>query len=247
MREQVLLSKSNYKNLNNLELIKLIQEDDEEAKEYFVIQNQGLVYSCVQKFLYKGNKDDLFQIGCVGLMKAINNFDLSREVQFSTYAIPIIMGEIKRSFRDDQSIRISRSIKENYVKMMRFKEEYIQKNHREPNYDEISKGVECEIEEVYIAFDAHQHLTSIDEDINENDNKNLSLKDQLASKDIDQLLIIALNHEVSLLTKKERLILYLRFSLGYKQSEIAKRLNCTQVQISRSEKQILMKLKDKMI
>lgn len=241
-----MLSKKNYENLNNLELIQLIQENDEEAKEYFVIQNQGLVYSCIQRFLYKGNKDDLFQIGCVGLMKAMNNFDLSRELQFSTYAIPIILGEIKRSFRDDQSIRISRSIKESYVKMMRFKEDYEQKNHHEPTYEEIAIGIDCGIEQVYIAFDAHQHLTSIDEEINE-EGKSISLGDQLSKDETDQLLMIALNQEVNLLSKKERLILYLRFSLGYKQSEIARRLNCTQVQVSRYEKQILSKLKDKMI
>lgn len=241
-----MLSKKNYENLNNLELIKLIQENDEEAKEYFVIQNQGLVYSCVQRFLYKGNKDDLFQIGCVGLMKAMNNFDLSRELQFSTYAIPIILGEIKRSFRDDQSIRISRSIKENYIKMMRYKEDFEQNNHYEPTYEEIAQGTQCEIEQVYIAFDAHQHLTSIDEEINE-DGKSISLGDQLSKDEADQLLMIALNKEVNLLTNKEKLILYLRFSLGYKQSEIARRLNCTQVQVSRYEKQILSKLKDKMI
>ncbi len=241
-----MLSKKNYENLNNLELIKLIQDNDEEAKEYFVIQNQGLVYSCIQRFLYKGNKDDLFQIGCVGLMKAINNFDLSRELQFSTYAIPIILGEIKRSFRDDQSIRISRSIKENYMKMMRYKESYVQMNHHEPTYEEIAHGIDCGIEQVYIAFDAHQHLTSIDEEINE-DGKSISLGDQLSNDEKDQLLMIALNQEVNLLSKKEKLILYLRFSLGYKQSEIARRLNCTQVQVSRYEKQILSKLKDKMI
>ena len=241
-----MLSKKNYENLNNLELIKLIQENDEEAKEYFVIQNQGLVYSCIQRFLYKGNKDDLFQIGCVGLMKAINHFDLSRELQFSTYAIPIILGEIKRSFRDDQSIRISRSIKENYMKMMRYKEDYVQMNHHDPTYEEIARGVDCGIEQVYIAFDAHQHLSSIDEEINE-DGKSISLGDQLSKDEKDQLLMIALNQEVNLLSKKEKLILYLRFSLGYKQSEIARRLNCTQVQVSRYEKQILSKLKDKMI
>lgn len=241
-----MLSKKNYENLNNLELIKLIQENDEEAKEYFVIQNQGLVYSCIQRFLYKGNKDDLFQIGCVGLMKAINNFDLSRELQFSTYAIPIILGEIKRFFRDDQSIRISRSIKENYMKMMRYKEDYVQINHHEPTYEEIAHGIHCEIEQVYIAFDAHQHLSSIDEEMNE-DGKSISLGDQLSKDENDQLLMIALNQEVNLLSNKEKLILYLRFSLGYKQSEIARRLNCTQVQVSRYEKQILSKLKDRMI
>ena len=106
-------SRNSYKNLSNLELIRIIQENDEEAKEYFVLKNEGLVYSCIQRFLYKSNRDDLFQIGIVGLMKALNHFDLSKEVQFSTYAIPIILGEIKRSFRDDGSIRISRSIKEN--------------------------------------------------------------------------------------------------------------------------------------
>ena len=240
-------SRSSYKNLSNLELIKIIQEEDEEAKEFFVLKNQGLVYSCIQRFLYKGNKEDLFQIGCVGLMKALNHFDLSKDVQFSTYAIPIILGEIKRSFRDDGSIRISRSIKENYSRMLSQKEKLQHEKNYEPTYEEIAHACSCSIEEVYIAFDAHQHISSIDEEIIEGDGKMITLNDQLSDRGKDEILILGLNHEISFLSKKEKLILYFRYSLGFKQSEIAKRLNSTQVQISRTEKQILQKLKDKMI
>ena len=240
-------SRNSYKNLSNLELIRIIQENDEEAKEYFVLKNQGLVYSCIQRFLYKGNREDLFQIGIVGLMKALNHFDLSKDVQFSTYAIPIILGEIKRSFRDDGSIRISRSIKENYSRMLAQRERLIHELNSEPTYEQIATACACSIEEVYIAFDAHQHISSIDEQITESDGKTITLNDQLADVVKDEVLILGLNHEISFLSKKEKLILYFRYTLGFRQSEVAKRLNCTQVQISRAEKGILQKLKDKMI
>ena len=240
-------SKNNYKTLSNNELIKIIQQlNDEEAKEVFVIKNQGLIYSCIQKFYSKGNKEELFQIGCVGLMKALNNFDLSKEFQFSTYAIPIILGEIKRYFRDDQALRISRSIKENYKVMLKAKDEYIQTYQKEPSYEELARMSNISIEEVYIAFDAHQYVSSIDEEIND-DGKIITLSDQISKEDKDLLMSTSLNYEISLLSNKEKLILYLRYTLGYKQNEIAIRLNSTQVQISRIEKQILLKLKDKMM
>ena len=242
-----MLSKSNYKDLNNHELIKIIQQtNDEEAKEIFVIKNQGLIYSCIQKFYNKGNKEDLFQIGCVGLMKALNNFDLSKEFQFSTYAIPIILGEIKRYFRDDQAFRISRSIKDNYRIMLNVKEEYLQTYQKEASYEDIARITHFSIEEVYIAFDAHQYVSSLDEEINDN-GKVITLNDQLSKEERDILMCYSLNKEINLLTNKEKLILYLRYTLGYKQNEIALRLNSTQVQISRIEKQILLKLKDKMM
>lgn len=242
-----MLSKSNYKQLNNQELIKIIQQtNDEEAKEVFVIKNQGLIYSCIQKFYNKGNKEDLFQIGCVGLMKALNNFDLSKEFQFSTYAIPIILGEIKRYFRDDQAIRISRSIKDNYKIMLNVKEEYLQMYQKEASYEDIANITHFSIEDVYIAFDAHQYVSSLDEEIND-DGKIITLNDQLSKEEKDILMSYSLNKEINLLTNKEKLILYLRYTLGYKQNEIALRLNSTQVQISRIEKQILLKLKDKIM
>lgn len=240
--------KNSYKNLNNHELIKIIQEnDDVNAKEIFILKNQGLIYSCLKRFYTKDNKEDLFQIGCVGLMKALNNFDLTKQFQFSTYAIPIILGEMKRFFRDDTSIRVSRSIKENYSKMLMEKEKLIQELQYEPSYEEIANACKCSIEEVYIAFDAHQYIASMDEEIHESDGKTITLNDQVFIDKKDELLSIGLNYEINLLSKKEKLILYLRYSLGYKQNEIAKRLNCTQVQISRIEKQILLKLKDKMM
>lgn len=226
----------------------MIQNHDEDAKEYFVLKNKGLVYSCISRFSSsKTSKEDLFQIGCVGLMKALNHFDLKKEVQFSTYAIPIILGEIRRHFRDDSNIRIARSIKENYIKMQHIREKLVQQNHQEPAYEEIAMEGSFTIEEVYIAFDAHQQLASMDEEIAENDGKSITLNDQLSKISKDELLSITLKKEINTLTNKEKLILYFRYTLGYKQQEIAKRLNCTQVQVSRMEKAILMKLKDRMI
>lgn len=247
MREQALSSKNNYKELNNIELIKLIQNHDEEAKEYFVIKNMGLVYSCVQKFIhFRTNKDDLIQIGCVGLMKALNQFDLSRDVQFSTYAIPIIFGEIRRYFRDDGNIRISRSIKENYSRICQQKDQFIQLFGYEPNYEQLAHECNCTIEEVYTAFDAHQYMSSMDEEIVDSDGRMITLNDRLASPMEDEIMRMTLNREINTLERKEQLVIYFRYSLGYKQNEIAKRLNCTQVQVSRMEKQILNKLKQKM-
>lgn len=243
----MLSSKNNYNQYNNLELIQIIHHGNEEAKEVFVLKNMGLVYSCIKKFTSsKVSKDDLIQIGCVGLMKALNAFDLKKQVQFSTYAIPIILGEIRRYFRDEGAMRISRSIKENYRLMCQIKDEWIQKNGQEPTYEEIAKACKCSLEEVYIAFDAHQYISSMDEEIIESDGKMITLNDQCSTSKSDEVLSIALNHEIGFLSKNEQLILYFRYSLGYKQNEIAKRLNCTQVQVSRIEKQILMKLKEKM-
>ncbi|MGN1343000.1 MAG: sigma-70 family RNA polymerase sigma factor [Traorella sp.] len=240
--------RNNYSELSNHQLIELIHKtNDEKIKEIFILKNQGLIYSTIKRFISKGNKEDLFQIGCIGLMKALNNFDLSKEYQFSTYAIPIILGEIKRSFRDDQSMRISRSIKENYIKMVQSKEKLIQLYQRQPSYEEIALDSKTSIEEVYIAFDAHQYILSMDEEIYESDGKILTLNDQISKDENDLILTMSLSQEIGFLSKREQLILYFRYYLGYKQSEIAIRLHCTQVQVSRIEKQILLKLKNRMI
>ncbi len=242
----MLSSKNNFTKLNNRELILLIQNNDEMAKEVFVEKNMGLVYTCMKRFANKSNSEDLIQIGCVGLMKALNAFDLSKNLQFSTYAIPIILGEIRRYFRDEGPMRISRSIKENYSKLFHIREEFFRMNGYEPSYEDLSQLSGISLEDVYISFDAHQYVHRLDDEIHENDGKKLTLNDKVKMEEKDELLKIGLNHEISLLDKNERLILYFRYSLGYKQSEIAERLYCTQVQISRMEKQILKKLRNKM-
>ena len=237
---------STYQQLSNEELIALIQQEDEAAKEYFVEKNQGLVYSCIQRFVTKRtSKEDLFQIACIGLMKALNNFDLSLGLQFSTYAIPIMLGEIKRYFRDEGSVRISRSIKENYLVLRGVREELMQKLQREPTYQEIAIQSGYASEDVLIAFEANQFVSSIDEVLIDHNGSSMVMGERFAKKSSDENLRIALNQEISKLSVQEQLLIYYRFTLGYRQKEIAEKIGLSQVQVSRMEKLILRKLKDK--
>lgn len=235
----------NLESLSNLQLIQRIQSQDEEAKEVFLKKNQGLIYSCMKPFARRDNSDDLFQIGCVGMMKALNHFDLSLNLQFSTYAIPIILGEMKRYFRDEGSIRISRSIKENYLKLIKLKETLQQQNNCEPTFQQLSIASLIPLEDVLIAFDAFLGVASLDEIVDDNGSPR-SLYDKVqTSKSDNQLLMLAFDHELSFCSEKERCIIYMRYGLGYKQHEVATRLHMTQVQVSRLEKTILRQLKQR--
>ncbi|MDE6195585.1 MAG: sigma-70 family RNA polymerase sigma factor, partial [Erysipelotrichaceae bacterium] len=150
---------SSQKKKSNEELILLIQQGDEQAKSIFVEQNAPLIYSIIKRFSkHRVSADDLFQIGCIGLMKALNNFDQKYQVKFSTYAVPIIIGEIKRFFSDDGSIGISRSLKEGYLAMCKCKEDLIQKLHRDPTYQEIATEMKIEVGDVILAFEANQFI-----------------------------------------------------------------------------------------
>ena len=203
--------------LNN---IQLAQQGDETAKELIVKNNLGLVWSIVHRF--KNNyydKEDLFQIGCIGLMKAINNFDVHYGVQFSTYAVPIIMGEIKRYFRDDGTIKVSRSLKELNIKINKAKEKLITLYGYEPTIQEIAKELEVDVMDVVEAIDASYYPTSM------------------------WFEKIALKLEIEKLDEKERLILYMRYQLDFNQEKVAQRLNISQVQVSRLEKKIITKLR----
>ena len=141
------------------ELLKKIKEEDEEAREIFIKGNLRLVLSIIQRFYGRGeNADDLFQIGCVGLIKAIDNFDLSQGVQFSTYAVPMIIGEVKRYLRDNNSIRISRSIRDLAYKAIQFKDKYTKEKGKEPTLDEIAKELGVSVEEINFSFDAIRYL-----------------------------------------------------------------------------------------
>ncbi len=230
----------------NEELLIRIKNGDEVAKSIFVEQNIPLVHSIVKRF-HRGtaNYDELYQIGCVGLMKAINNFDLKYHVQFSTYAVPIIMGEIKRYFRDDGNMRISRSLKEGYLVMIQKKEELSQQYHREPTYQEIAGALNIDVSDVILAFEAHQFVYSLDETIYENDGAPIVLQDKVKDKEDDVTMKISLEQEIKHLEQREQLILYYRYQLGMTQGEIAKKLQISQVQVSRLEKKILHNLKQK--
>ncbi len=237
------------KTLNNEELIDRIRLGDEEAKSIFVKQNSPLVYSIVHRFgRQRASKEDLFQIGCVGLMKALNNFDTSYEVKFSTYAVPIIMGEIKRFFRDDGSIRISRSLKEGYLQMIKVKEMLQQKWNKEVTYQDIANEMQIEVYDVILAFEANQFLYSLDETIYQNDGSPIILEDKISNpKEEDVVLKLSLKDEITKLDQREQLLLYYRYDLSMKQDEIAKKLHISQVQVSRLEKKIIQKLKERLV
>ena len=182
----------------------------------------------------------------VGLMKALNNFDTSYEVKFSTYAVPIIMGEIKRFFRDDGSIRISRSLKEGYLQMVKAKEVLLQKLNHEPTYQEIADAMELDVADVILAFEANQFIYSLDETIYENDGSPILLEDKVSNKkEEDVVMKVSLRDEIQKLDR-EQLLLHYRYDLSMKQEEIARKLNISQVQVSRLEKKIIKKLKERL-
>ena len=234
---------------SNEELIALIQQGDKEARDEFVKANTPLVYAIVKRFHKpRQSNDDLFQIGCVGLMKALNHFDVSYGVKFSTYAVPIIMGEIKRYFRDDGSMRISRSIKEGYLTMLKSKEALFQKLHHEPTYQEIADDLGMDVGEVIVAFEANQFVYSLDETIYENDGSPIVLEDKVKNrKEEDVVMSVSLKEEIKRLDARDQLLLHYRYDLSMKQEDIAKKLNVSQVQVSRLEKKILKKLKERLV
>lgn len=233
---------------DNETLIQAIREGDEVAKSLFVSKNSGLVGCCVKRFAKHYNLyEDLMQIGYVGLMKALNHFDLSLNVKFSTYAVPIILGEIKRYFRDEGSVRVSRSLKEGFINMLKCKEKLTQKLNREPTYQEIADALQLEVSDVLLAFEANQQVSSLDEPKLEGDGKTVYMMDYVKAKDEDLLLKCALQKELKSLKPRDQLLLHYRYHMGMKQDEIAKKLNLSQVQVSRLEKKLLLELKSRFV
>ena len=209
-----------------LDLLVKVRSGDEQAKEQVVKDNLGLVWSIVHRFKNSYyDKEDLFQIGCIGLMKAINHFDPSYNVQFSTYAVPIIMGEIKRYFRDDGTIKVSRSLKELNIKVTKAKEILQAENNEEPTVEEVARYLEVDVHDVVEAIDSSYYPTSLSEPIYEK---------------------IALEMEMEKLDEKEKMIIYMRYQLDYNQEAIAQRLGISQVQVSRLEKKIVTKLRTRL-
>lgn len=216
------------------------QSGDKQAREQLVNGNLKLVLSILKKFNHRtDNMDDLFQIGCIGLLKAIDNFDLSHNVRFSTYAVPMIVGEVKRYLRDNNSIRISRSLKDTAFKALRLKEELTNQYGREPSIEEISKILGLDEIDVIIALDALKEPVSMFEPIYNDGGDTIYLADQLESKSENAKnwdISIAIEDAIDTLKRKERQILIDRFIVGKTQMEIAEEIGISQAQVSRLEK-----------
>lgn len=231
-----------------LDLLEKVRLGDEQAKEEIVKENLGLVWSIVHRFKNSYyDKEDLFQIGCIGLMKAINHFDTSYQVQFSTYAVPIIMGEIKRYFRDDGTIKVSRSLKELNIKITKAKEYLQTQNNQEPTIEDVAAYLHVEPQEVVEAIDASYYPTSLNEPIYEKDGSTISVEDRLIDKSNHMWFEkMALEMELEKLDDTEKMIIYMRYHLDYNQDKIAKYLGISQVQVSRLEKKIVTKLRTRL-
>ncbi|GED29494.1 RNA polymerase sporulation sigma factor SigF [Brevibacillus centrosporus] len=228
------------------ELIAKSQDGDADARELLVNSNIRLVWSVVQRFINRGYEaDDLFQIGCIGLLKAVDKFDLSYDVRFSTYAVPMIIGEIQRFLRDDGTVKVSRSLKETANKVRRAKDELYKEFGRAPTIAEVADAVGITPEEVVFAQEASRAPTSIHETVFENDGDPITLIDQIADEGVNKWFEkIALKDAISRLSEREQLIVYLRYYKDQTQSEVAERLGISQVQVSRLEKRILLTIKD---
>lgn len=226
--------------------IKRSQEGDKAARDLLVERNVRLVWSVVQRFLNRGYEpDDLFQIGSIGLIKAIDKFDLSYDVRFSTYAVPMIIGEIQRFLRDDGSVKVSRSLKELGNKIRRAKDELTKKHGHSPTIKDIAEELEISVEEVVHAQEAVKTPQSIHQTVFENDGDPITLLDQIPNKDTDWFSKLTLSEAIQTLDERERLIVFLRYYRDQTQTEVAQRLGISQVQVSRLEKKILAEMKMK--
>ncbi|QII49655.1 RNA polymerase sporulation sigma factor SigF [Bacillus paralicheniformis] len=230
------------------ELIKNSQNGDQKARDLLIEKNMRLVWSVVQRFLNRGYEpDDLFQIGCIGLLKSVDKFDLSYDVRFSTYAVPMIIGEIQRFIRDDGTVKVSRSLKELGNKIRRAKDELSKSNGRIPTVQEIADYLEISSEEVVMAQEAVRSPSSIHETVYENDGDPITLLDQISDQSEEKWFDkIALKEAIKDLDEREKLIVYLRYYKDKTQSEVADRLGISQVQVSRLEKKILKQIKNQM-
>lgn len=232
------------------DLLKKAQKGDTDARERLVNCNLKLVFNLVQRFNNRGYElEDLFQIGCIGLMKAIDKFDLTYDVKFSTYAVPMIVGEIRRFLRDDSPVKVSRSLKETAYKIQQTRDRLTARLGRDPSINEIAEELGFSREEVVNALEAAQIPTSIYETLHQDDGDPIYILDQLSGDedgDSPWLEKLAIKQLLTELPERDRQILLWRFFEDKTQSEVALRLGLSQVQVSRLERQALKKLKDLM-
>lgn len=234
---------------HTLALIGLAHQGDKEARDTLFEENVGLIYSVVKGFLGRGvEMEDLFQIGSIGLIKAVDKFDLSYDVKFSTYAVPMIVGEIKRFLRDDGILKVSRSLKENHYKMYQIREELEKKLGKEPTLKDISREMDLPVEELVLVMEAKTEVESLQKTIYQGEGTEISLMDKLPENVNHQEKVlnkIFLEEILETLDGKQRQLIYMRYFQDMTQTEIAKKLGVSQVQVSRMEKKILEKLREK--
>lgn len=231
------------KEKEKMELIVKAQAGDKEARQKMINGNLRLVLSVVQKFTGRGeNLDDLFQVGCIGLIKAIDNFDITQNVRFSTYAVPMILGEVRRYLRDNNSIRVSRSLRDTAYKAIYARESLTKKNLKEPTLCEIAEEIGVSKEQVTYALDAIQSPVSLYEPVYTDGGDPLYVMDQLSDKKSSEenwVEDISLNEAMNRLPERERHIIDLRFFEGKTQTEVAEEIHISQAQVSRLEKNAL--------
>ena len=229
-----------------LELLKLAHNGDMQAREKLINGNLRLVLSVCQRFANRGeNMDDLFQVGVIGLIKAIDNFNLDLDVRFSTYAVPMCIGEIRRYLRDDNPVRVSRSMRDTAYKAMQVKEMLINKNGTEPTVDEIARELDMKTTDVVLALEAIVDPVSLYEPVYNDGGDTIYVMDQVGDNntDTDWIDEIMIKDELKSLEPRENRILYMRFMQGKTQMEVAKEVGISQAQVSRLEKNALKRIK----
>lgn len=228
-------------------LLRRVKEGDMAAREALIQGNLRLVLSVIQKFTNRGeNADDLFQVGCIGLIKAIDNFDVNLNVKFSTYGVPMIVGEIRRYLRDNSSMRVSRSMRDTAYKVLQTKEAYLAKHQKEPTVEEIAQIIGIRREDVVFALDAILEPVSLYEPVYSDSGDAICVIDQVKdNKNTDERWTerIALKEAVGHLTERERKILSMRFFQGKTQMEVSTEIGISQAQVSRLEKNALRQIR----
>lgn len=234
---------------NTLLLIERAKNGDQEALQTLTIENSPLIKSIIKRYIGKGIEyDDLFQLGSMGFIKAVKNFDTSFNVKFSTYVVPMIIGEIKRFMRDDGTIKVSRSIKSTNVQINRYIESYMKENGDKPSIEQIAKHFEMDSQEIVFVMDSARMPISLYTPFEDGENKSLLLIDRYAQDNSDEEMFenIALKDALKNLEERDKMIILMRYFRDKTQSEIAKELNISQVQVSRLEMKILNKMREKL-
>lgn len=228
-------------------LLKRVSEGDRAARDELISGNLKLVLSVIRRFSNRGEApDDLFQVGCVGLIKAIDNFDMSVGVRFSTYAVPMIIGELRRYLRDNNAVRVSRSMRDTAYRALAVREKLMAESEREPSVEEIAKRLDLPREDVIFALDAISEPVSLFEPVYSDGTDTVCVMDQLGddkNTDEDWIEGIALEQAIGRLSERERNILTLRFYRGRTQNEVSKEIGISQAQVSRLEKTALEKIR----
>ena len=234
------------KNDEMRELLDRSHHGDKDARDKLICGNLRLVLSVIQRFTSRGeNPDDIFQVGCIGLIKAIDNFDPSHEVMFSTYGVPMISGEVKRFLRDNNAVRVSRSMRDTAYRAMQIKEQLTNENGKEPNITEIAKRMELPPEDIVIALESIVEPVSLYEPVFSDGGDTIYIMDQVkgGTTDGDWLEEIAMREAIRDLTDRERKILSMRFIDGKTQTEVAGEIGISQAQVSRLEKGAMSRIK----